>query len=140
MTKEDLLKQRYMKMLPDAFCIDNIGDIFVCKDEKQAERYEEMNKGCVSYLKLKWWEARKINDMPKYLISEKWNRFSTEPLSESGIIRKITKQHHPIYKVQEYLTTGFITEAGAIKYFEIEGSLPCTEEEYNQYRNIFSTE
>ena len=138
MGKEQFIKQRRMANFTDPYCAFKIGDIFVDGNDIDVEKYQVFDKkGKNGFLYLKWWEAIKIKDMPKYLISSRWKRFATKPLCESGIISKITKEHNPIYKVKEYLTTGFIDEKGIVRYFDIEGSFPSSKEEYNQYKSIF---
>lgn len=140
MDKEQLLKQRYMATFADPYCKFGWGHIFLCENHHDEIKYDKMNKECNdnAFLKLKWWEARKINELPKYLVSTKWESQATVPLCESGILRRITKRCQPIYAVKEYVTTGFITESDEIKYFDLEGSLPATEEEYHEYRRIFT--
>jgi hypothetical protein len=138
---KELLKPRYMRIGLDPYCQQREGQIFICDTEKQVEVLKSANKmyGSIVYKRLKWWEARKIIDMPQYINATRYKSVIHESIDGNPMFKRETKRGATIYKVKEYLTTGFIREDNNVEYFEICGAMPATKEEYEKYMEVFNS-
>lgn len=78
------------------------------------------------FLKLKWWQARKLCDLPKYI----------KTLTFVGCNRhnNINGDAYIVYEVKEYMPSGFIDISEKMHYFDTEDYHPSTKEEYEKYK------
>jgi hypothetical protein len=115
MNTEDILKPRY-KVIADyprsPYVIGNI-----ISDDDKEYTCEYMSRFPAIFKPLEWWEDREESDMPKYVKSPNGNavyRLDGEIEGMRGIYFMISPK------------TNYIHE------YPINGTLPATEEEYNQ--------
>ena len=122
MSNEELLKPRYQATGPDAYCMYGRGDILSYRTYHDIE--------------VKWWQARKISDLPQYLLAPGWTVMSTVAEGDCEMIRHVTKRTELILKVREYLTTGIIAENGGFYDFEMHNLMPSTQKDYESPKEI----
>lgn len=106
---DHLLKDRYLVVRPlPVFAGVNYGEILTLEKKDDNTFYEVST----AFKKLRWWEARELDEMPEYIEFE-------------------DVEYNQILKVEKYLFCGFITKIG-IKVFT-DNILPATKEQYDQH-------
>lgn len=143
MTKEELLIPRSIYMFHDPYQTFGQGDILtgVISDTANAEKiYNEHLATVDSRLtSLKWWELRKIEDMPEYVIAMGWENFQRD--RPGSIVFKAINKMHPVYKIKQHLTSGFIVyEYGKdrIMSYYFGQFIPATKEQYDEFAKVYN--
>jgi hypothetical protein len=117
MTNEDLLKPRYKLIATYPKCQYEIGDNFIWEEKNEEQSSFEMF-GMFPHIfkRLRWWEDRKPNEMPKFILHK-----------DGGV-----------FEVFQWLLTkngeSWLADTGT-EYLYISDIMPVLESEYISYEN-----
>lgn len=95
---------------PDIWVIEGAG-------LKSPELHNHPNSYPNIFKKLEWWEARKVEDMPEYIVIG-------------------TKLGRQVVKVDSYTVNGFHYTEGTQHFLLFGYTQPATEQEYNDFKKI----